>query len=74
MIPEFLLHDNIPCHADFLTAVDQIALRREFTSVNVRVEAFKSWRDELPRYWQLASKNNKIFDEQWGPIIRSFTP
>lgn len=73
MIPAFLERDNIPCHEDFLDAVDDIARHREFSSVNVRVETFKSWRDEIPRYHKLVSENEKINQEQWGWLKTSYT-
>jgi uncharacterized protein (DUF1786 family) len=62
------LEGDIPCHADFFDAIDRIALNREFTSANNRMDTFKYWKDELPRYQRMKAEREQKVQEHWDSM------
>jgi hypothetical protein len=65
IIPDLLDRAKIPCHEDYLTAVDKIACVREFTSANEYRDIPKSWKEELPRFEQMKAAREAELQEYW---------
>jgi hypothetical protein len=67
MIPDLIDCGSIPCYEDYLSAIDDIALFREFTGANSYIDNRKCWKDELPRYEQMKVER----EEQWYENLRN---
>jgi hypothetical protein len=65
MIPEFIGNGDIPFHAEFFDAVDQIARTHNFTSINHRVDVFEPWAEQLPRCHEMQAGTEHIIQEYW---------
>lgn len=68
MIPELIDRGSIPFHEDFFATVDQIARRREFPGINIRVDVFEPWTDQLPRFDAMQAEKARMAQDYWGSM------
>uniref|UniRef100_UPI002613704B hypothetical protein n=1 Tax=uncultured Erythrobacter sp. TaxID=263913 RepID=UPI002613704B len=59
MIPDFIFRDQVPFHEEVFDAIDRYAKIRTFPKLNERIDTFRRWTEELPRYQTMVGNLKK---------------